>query len=162
MLLLIFAQKSYNSCKTTLHNTIGLMDFRRKLQLHNWGTSIQHTINKISIQCHYKLMFNAGRRVPRKANFQLCSWNVLWAGTRGPSGTVTLFLAMVVCVCVSLCLDCNFFAFLKLFLILKNHIQSISMHAFNIMYQNRHIIKTDIRCKFKEILAQRARVIALL
>ena len=52
MLLLIFAQKSYNSCKTTLHNTIGLMDFQRKLQLHNWGTSIQHTINKISIQCN--------------------------------------------------------------------------------------------------------------
>ena len=59
MLLLIFAQKSYNSCKTTLHNTIGLTDFQRKLQLHNWGTSIQHTINKISIQCNYKLIFNA-------------------------------------------------------------------------------------------------------
>ena len=43
--------------------------FQKKLQLHNWGTSIQHTINKISLQCNYKLMFNVGRRVPRKANF---------------------------------------------------------------------------------------------
>ena len=54
MLLLIFAQKSYNSCKTTLHNTIGLMDFQRKLQLHNRGTSIHHTINKIFFQCNMK------------------------------------------------------------------------------------------------------------
>ena len=69
MLFLTFAQKSYNSCKTTLHHTVGLMDFQRKLQLHNWGTSIQHTINKIYIQCNYKLMFIAGRRVPCKANF---------------------------------------------------------------------------------------------
>ena len=58
MLLLIFSQKCYNSCKTSLHNTFGLKDFQRKLQLHNWGTSIQYTINKISIQCNYKMMFN--------------------------------------------------------------------------------------------------------
>ena len=35
LLLLIFAQRSCNSSKTTLHNTTGFMDFQRKLQQNN-------------------------------------------------------------------------------------------------------------------------------
>ena len=65
--------------------------------------------------------------------------------------------------CFSVCLDCNFLAISKLFLSLKNPmLQKVFPNMQLITYQNRHIIKTDIRCKFKEILAQRARVIALL
>ena len=73
MLPLIFAQKSYNSDKTTLHDTIGLMDLQKKLQLHNRGTSIQHArpiFNSAARMC-----FEHGPRVPQVTLFLPCGYH---------------------------------------------------------------------------------------
>ena len=44
--------------KPPCNNTISLMDFQRKLQLHNWRTSVRYTINIFSFQYNDNLMFN--------------------------------------------------------------------------------------------------------